>query len=77
MSALEGLGQKYIVLRLNDEVGKHDACEFFVLDLEHDRHTQPALRAYADSVESENPSFASELRELADTFNYTEKERDR
>lgn len=29
--------------------GKHYECEYFVLDLTHDEHARPALRAYAES----------------------------
>lgn len=28
---------------------KHYLCEYFVLDLTHDQHARPALRAYAES----------------------------
>ncbi len=28
---------------------KHDGCDYFVLDLTHDPHAIPAIRAYADS----------------------------
>lgn len=31
--------------------GKHECCEYFVLDLDHDPHAAPALRAYAASCE--------------------------
>lgn len=30
--------------------GKHDGCEYFVLDLSHDQHAIPAVRAYATSA---------------------------
>ena len=51
-----GLYEKYIVHRrdgrsLVDE--KHDGCEYFVLDLTHDRHCVDALRAYAESCQTD------------------------
>lgn len=44
---------------------KHHGCQYFPLDLNHDPHAVPALRAYADSCEAENPTLAGELREKA------------
>lgn len=29
---------------------KHDGCDYFVLDITHDKHALPALRAYAESA---------------------------
>ena len=60
-----GLYNKFTVTR-NDgqsEPGqKHEHCEYFVLDLIHDRHSRAALAAYADSCESEYPLLAADLR---------------
>jgi len=41
---------------------KHARCEYFVLDLKHDRFAGPALRAYADACEAEYPLLARDLR---------------
>lgn len=57
-----GWYQKYEVKRLNDPSGKHQDCEFFVLDLEHDRFADVALRAYADACEKEFPALAADIR---------------
>lgn len=73
----EPLHQKYVVTRLHDETGKHDLCEFFVLDLGHDKHAQVALRAYAESVNAEDPGFAAELIGLADNCHHTDAEQAR
>jgi len=40
---------------------KHDGCEYFVLDLTHDPHAIPALKAYADSCRAEYPLLAADL----------------
>lgn len=45
----KGLYRKYDVRRLNDLTGKHDGCDYFVLDLNHDPHAAVALIAYATS----------------------------
>lgn len=47
-----GLYEKFIVARTDgrDQPGeKHDGCEHFVLDLDHDPHALPAIAAYAES----------------------------
>jgi hypothetical protein len=41
--------------------GKHERCEYFVLDLDHDPHAMSALLAYAQSCESEYPLLARDL----------------
>lgn len=59
-----GLYQKFIVTRTDGrsaEGEKHHGCEYFVLDCDHDPHAPVALRAYAKSVESENPKLAADL----------------
>ena len=42
----KGLYEKYFVERMADPEGKHDACDYFVLDLVHDPIARPALVAY-------------------------------
>ena len=61
-----GLYRKYDVTRREDPTGKHITCLYYVLDLDHDRHAIPALRAYADSCESEYPALAADLRRWAE-----------
>ena len=60
-----GLYEKYFVARVDGSGfpgGKHAACEYFVLDLMHDKHAPAALRAYADSCAEEYPLLAADLR---------------
>jgi hypothetical protein len=48
-----GLYGKYLVERTDGSTefgGKHEYCDFFVLDITHDPHAIPALRAYAESA---------------------------
>lgn len=45
--------------------GKHERCAYFVLDLDHDRHAAPALKAYADSCRAEFPELADDLTSMA------------
>jgi hypothetical protein len=64
-----GLYNKFIVRRTDgkDAPGqKHDGCYYFVLDTTHDPHAKAALRAYADSCESEYPLLAADVRKLAE-----------
>lgn len=60
-----GLYQKFIVTRADGSSAlgkKHHGCEYFVLDLIHDRHAQAAIRAYADSCAVDYPLLALDLR---------------
>lgn len=41
---------------------KHYGCEYFVLDLAHDKFAAPALEAYADACEKEYPLLAADIR---------------
>lgn len=68
----KGLYRKYRVTRIGDETGKHDACEFFVLDWLHDKFAVDTMRAYAMFCQAEFPALADELRNRAD---YYEKKR--
>lgn len=62
-----GLYDKYFVERVNDPDGKHDECQYFVLDPAHDRFARTALYAYAWACEVEFPELARDLRSLANT----------
>lgn len=58
--------QKYEVRRTDGSSGaqgKHASCEYFVLDLQHDKFSGPALRAYADACEAEYPQLAADIRQ--------------
>lgn len=61
----QGLYRKYHVERLNDKTGKHANCLYYVLDLDHDKHSAAALLAYADSCEADYPTLAFDLRHTA------------
>lgn len=50
---------------------KHADCEYFVLDLTHDPHAVPAIRAYADSAEKDGyRELANDLRTQAHAIEY-------
>lgn len=62
-----GLYRKYKVSRTDGSSRpgeQHDGCEYFVLDLEHDKHAKAALRAYAKSCRKEFPELAKDLLEM-------------
>lgn len=65
-----GLYEKFFVERTDGSSGpngKHDGCEYFVLDLSHDPHAKPALLAYALAAEADGyVLLARDLRERAD-----------
>lgn len=56
-----GIYRKYFVQRLGDWERKHDKCDFFVLDLVHDKYAKAALRTYASLCESEYPELAKDI----------------
>ena len=61
----KGLYQKFDVRRTDggSEPGqKHHGCDYFVLDLTHDKHGRAALAAYANACEHEYPHLAADLR---------------
>ncbi len=61
----QGLIHKFNVTRTDgtSAVGeKHHGCEYFVLDLTHDKHAVAAVLAYAASCEAEYPLLAADLR---------------
>ena len=48
-----GLREKYAVTRIGGTPHKHDDCDYFVLDWNHDRYARVAALAYADACEAE------------------------
>ncbi len=63
----QGLYQKFRVERTDgssDPGGKHHDCEYFVLDMDHDKHARAAIEAYVQSLETaeEYPLLAADLR---------------
>ena len=63
----KGLYDKFHVMRMDgqDMPGeKHDGCQYFVLDMTHDKHAPAAIRAYAESCCVEFPLLAADLYRL-------------
>jgi hypothetical protein len=63
----KGLYRKFNVERTDGTSalgGKHEGCEYFVLDLTHDKHAMPALQAYAASCAREYPALADDLKDI-------------
>lgn len=61
-----GVYKKFVVTRTDgrSEPGeKHHDCRYFVLDLDHDKHAIPAIKAYADSCKEDYPALSAELEE--------------
>ena len=61
-----GLYRKYTIERTDGSSGpggKHEHCNYFVLDLVHDKHAIPALEAYAESCCREFPSLYDDLND--------------
>lgn len=59
-----GLYAKFDVQRTDgkDAAGeKHCGCDYFVLDLTHDKHAIPAIMAYIESCRQEYPLLAQDL----------------
>jgi hypothetical protein len=59
-----GLRQRYSVIRLDGSSalgGKHENCDYFVLDLQHDAFAKAALRAYAAAARADFPNLAEDL----------------
>ena len=56
-----GLYRKYKVERLNDPGGKHNDCDYFVLDLVHDKYAKSAIEAYANACIDEFPALSVDL----------------
>ena len=64
-----GLFNKFVVTRAEDyEDGpgkKHGHCEYFVLDINHDKFAADALYAYAKACFVEYTTLSGDLAELA------------
>ena len=63
----KGLYKKFRVERTDGTSApgeKHDGCEYFVLDMDHDEHARAAIEAYVASLEAadEFPALAADLR---------------
>lgn len=65
--AARGLYQKFRVERTDGtsvDGGKHDGCDYFVLDMDHDEHARAAIKGYVQSLEASNeyPILSADLR---------------
>lgn len=63
-----GIYQKYSVQRVDGSSlpgGKHEGCDYFVLDLTHDAHARAAILAYARSCKLTHPKLSEELTKKA------------
>lgn len=66
-----GLYGKFKVERVDGgsaEGRKHEGCQYFVLDLNHDCFAFDAVQSYADACEDTNPKLADDLRGYARDF---------
>lgn len=60
----QGIFRKFAVRRVDGSDapgGKHDGCEYFVLDMTHDKHAPAALLVYADSCRTTHPRLSEDL----------------
>ena len=67
--AQQPLRNKYRVIRRdgsNRKGKKHAGCDYYVLDLVHDKFSAPALRAYAAACKDEYPQLAADILERVD-----------
>lgn len=63
-----GIYHKFNVSRVDgtDQPGqKHDGCQYFVLDLTHDKHAPAAMAAYAASCRENYPALAADCEVYA------------
>ena len=64
----KGLYNKYKVIRRDgstDPGGKHEDCEYFVLDLDHDPFAAVTLATYAMACREKYPQLAIDLDQKA------------
>lgn len=67
-----GLYPKYNVTRRDgssEPGGKHEGCQYFVLDLTRDKFAIAALREYAEACRFEYPQLSKDLKVLANEAN--------
>ena len=64
-----GLYEKFLVTRTDGrsaEGEKHHECQYFVLDLTHDKFAMMALERYAMTCAGEYPILSADLTKLLD-----------
>lgn len=70
----QGMFHKFDIRRTDgssDPGGKHEHCRYFVLDLDHDKHSVDAMRAYAVSCKQSHPQLSADI--LAQLHTYGEQ----
>ncbi len=78
-----GLYRKFRVTRTNvglesvedilAHAKKHEDCDYFVIDLVHDKYARNALAVYATNCEHEYPALAADLKKLiAERYNHAD-----
>lgn len=69
-----GLYRKYKIERTDGSSapgGKHENCAYFVLDIQHDEFSEPALRAYAKACRERFPDLADDIEQTLSVSNET------
>lgn len=59
-----GFYNKFYVERTDGKSGpnrKHDGCEYFVIDMTHDKYAAGPIQKYADECRAEYPLLAADL----------------
>jgi hypothetical protein len=62
-----GVYKKFNVTRTDgssEPGGKHEGCQYFVIDVTHDPFAKAALVAYAEACQTENPTLSLDLLRL-------------
>lgn len=62
-----GMYDKFTVIRndgQSEQWQKHFGCDYFVLDLTHDKYALRALRTYAEACQVEYPLLAADLMHI-------------
>lgn len=60
----EGIYNKFMVVRTDGQSApnqKHEKCDYFVLDLTHDKFARAAILAYAKACAAEYPALSKDL----------------
>jgi hypothetical protein len=76
--AARGLYEKFTVTRTDGRSApgeKHEGCEYFVLDMDHDPFAAPALRAYAMACRTQYPALSRDLVAIVSDLEQRERGR--
>jgi hypothetical protein len=57
---------KFKVERVDGRAHLHVGCDYFVLDLTHDKFARPAIEAYITACKDEFPALAADLQKTLD-----------